>query len=1285
MNGHEKVNRSSSIASRCRQWAQTLAILVLWNGLVCCQVRAANLLPWVTITNPVERFYLTPASFTLQGDAWDADGTVMKVQYFLGATSLGVATNSPWSVEVTNLLENTYVITAKATDNSGGSSTSQPITIMVVDPPTALIASPTNGSIFYVPATFAVQAAVTNKAGSIAEIQFFQNSLPIGSVTNPPWTLVVSNLAAGSYEFSVKSIHTNGMTWQSRSVMVSVQEAPTVTITAPAAGAVLPPGSFTLLSDAGYANGTITRVAYYAGTNLLGVANDSPYSWTVNNLTSGVYVLTARATDSDGGMATSGPVTVRMNQAPTVSITGPKNGAVFVAPANFNVQVATADKDGTVVRMDYFLDGVWFGSTTNTPFTAGFTNVPAGMHAITAQATDNDGGVTTSVAVTVRVGSPPTVSITAPIDGAVYLPPGYFSIQADASDGDGTVTKVQFFRGSSYAGVATNSPYTLDVTNVPSGVYALTAKATDNDGGTTTSDPVTVRVDQLPTVAIGSPRNGAILYAPASFSVLATAGDKDGTVVQVDFYRDATWIGMATNLPFGVGVSNLSAGKYAFTATATDNDGGVTTSAPTVVVVDQLPVVSLIAPANGDIIMSPGSFTLQAEASDVDGTVSKVEFYAGTTRLGVSSNSPWALPVTNLVAGTYVLTAKATDDSGGTTISSESVTIRVNSPPTIGITSPRTGSIFFAPASLSLQATTSDRDGTIAQVEFFQDGTSVGVVTGGVYTVGVSNLAAGAYVFTARATDNDGAVATSTPVSISVDQLAGVVITGPVDGEVFPAPGSFTIQVEASDPDGTVTNVQFYAGLTRLGVATNSPWALLVTNLTSGTYALTATAMDNSGGTSTSAPVRIKVNQAPTASISSPKTGAILFAPASFTFQAAAADKDGTFAGVEFYQDSTLVGVATNTPYAVGVSNLAAGTYVLTVRVTDNDGAVATSTPVTITVDQPPLVTITAPTNGFALSAPASLEVRAEAVDLDGTVVRVEFYRGTTYWGVATNSPYTFAVSNLAAGTYVLSAKATDNLGGTTTSDIVTVTVGQPPSISISSPTSGTVFHAPANFTIQTVPAARSGTIVKVDFYNSMNDVWLGVATNSPYSLAVSNLTRGTYVLTAKVTDSIGGSAVSSPVTVTVNEPPMVTITSPPDGAVFTAPGNFVLQADAADVDGTVTKVEFYRGTNFLGSAYTQPYAFAVKNLAAGTYVLTAKATDNSGGTSSRSVTVTAGEMPIVSISSPTNGSVFFAPASITLQAEVASTNAAVVTSRILCEHQLRGRGHQQPICGGRE
>src|SRR5438270_488196 len=117
------------------------------------------------------------------------------------------------------------------------------------------------------------------------------------------------------------------------------------------------------------------------------------------------------------------------------------------------------------------------------------------------------------------------------------------------------------------------------------------------------------------------------------------------------------------------------------------------------------------------------------------------------------------------------------------------------------------------------------------------------------------------------------------------------------------------------------------------------------------------------------------------------------------------------------------------------------GGYTLFAKATDNFGAVTTSAAVKVTVaaNTPPTVSVNAtPTNA---GAPATINLTAAASGANGAIGKVEFFNGGTLLATVTQAPYGYSWSNVPIGTYTVTAKATDNLGVSSTSAPATVTV----------------------------------------------------------------------------------------------------------------------------------------------------------------------------------------------------------------------------------------------------
>lgn len=184
----------------------------------------------------------------------------------------------------------------------------------------------------------------------------------------------------------------------------------------------------------------------------------------------------------------------------------------------------------------------------------------------------------------------------------------------------------------------------------------------------------------------------------------------------------------------------------------------------------------------------------------------------------------------------------------------------------------------------------------------------------------------------------------------------------------------------------------------------------------------------------------------------------------------------------------------------------------------------------------PPSVTITNPINGTSYNGPTNITVSADASDSDGSVTNVQFFDGATSIGNATAVPYS-ASTSIGVGVHNFTAVATDNLGASSTSAVVTVTVNTanvPPSVSITNPVDNAVFRTfggPASVLIQATASDSDGTVTNVQFLDGITSL-VNEAT-SPYSFSAS-LPIGTHTLTAVASDNVGATTTSDPVHVSV-------------------------------------------------------------------------------------------------------------------------------------------------------
>ncbi|MHB9132570.1 MAG: Ig-like domain-containing protein [Armatimonadota bacterium] len=178
------------------------------------------------------------------------------------------------------------------------------------------------------------------------------------------------------------------------------------------------------------------------------------------------------------------------------------------------------------------------------------------------------------------------------------------------------------------------------------------------------------QLDVQPTVNITTPAPGTIFTAPADVTITADAADSDGTIQKVEFYADGAKLGEDTLAPYSYTWINAPAGAHTLTAVATDNLNLPKTSDPVVITVNDLPVVSLTAPADGAVFVAPSSITLTATATDTVGGIDKVEFYDGANKLGEDTLAPYEYVWNTPTSGAHTLTAKAIDTHTASTTSS---------------------------------------------------------------------------------------------------------------------------------------------------------------------------------------------------------------------------------------------------------------------------------------------------------------------------------------------------------------------------------------------------------------------------------------------------------------------------------------------------------------------------------------------------------------------------------------------------------------------------------------
>jgi hypothetical protein len=161
--------------------------------------------------------YAAPATVALAALAADADGTVARVDFYVGNTLVGSDTTSPYGVSWNAVTDGTYGITAVAHDNSGASASTVPVTVSVSTPvtaPTTLVftasADHATSVTSYTVEFFA--AGTSSATGTPVRTQNVGKPAPVNGEITVDIQTAVQALPAGKYYITVSATGPGGST-----------------------------------------------------------------------------------------------------------------------------------------------------------------------------------------------------------------------------------------------------------------------------------------------------------------------------------------------------------------------------------------------------------------------------------------------------------------------------------------------------------------------------------------------------------------------------------------------------------------------------------------------------------------------------------------------------------------------------------------------------------------------------------------------------------------------------------------------------------------------------------------------------------------------------------------------------------------------------------------------------------------------------------------------------------------------------------------------------------------
>ncbi|PZU26956.1 MAG: hypothetical protein DI584_10450, partial [Stenotrophomonas sp.] len=183
----------------------------------------------------------------------------------------------------------------------------------------------------------------------------------------------------------------------------------------------------------------------------------------------------------------------------------------------------------------------------------------------------------------------------------------------------------------------------------------------------------------------------------------------------------------------------------------------------------------------------------------------------------------------------------------------------------VSIDSPSAGATFQAPANVVIQtsAFTIDDGVYVSQLRILRSGQVLASVVGDSLSYTLTNLPAGTYTVTANARSNLGGQASvnRTFEVVQPGDRPPVISLNPATGQPFIGPATVHLSANASDPDGQVVRVDYYANGSHIGSSSSAGFAFTRDNVPPGLYQITGVAVDNNGKMTTSAAITVGVEQ----------------------------------------------------------------------------------------------------------------------------------------------------------------------------------------------------------------------------------------------------------------------------------------------------------------------------------------------------------------------------------------------------------------------------------------
>lgn len=407
----------------------------------------------------------------------------------------------------------------------------------------------------------------------------------------------------------------------------------------------------------------------------------------------------------------------------------------------------------------------------------------------------------------------PTVVMTSPFNNATFEEGSSVTLSATANDKDGNVVRVSWYENDTFIMSDTGEPYSKVWENVAEGTYILTATVEDDEGAIVTSEPITINVNSVTTLDCITANNNSWSNTSLSnqtnnfestFSVIPNTNNMDG-VVGMSNNTVTTYGDMGMIVRFNrEGKIDVRNGSLYTSTNYIDYTAGSTYDFR--IVTDfESKKYSVYVSQNGSEQLIADNFDFRSEQASI-ANINNWATYSGLGTFDICNFEIIEDGIENIL-------------------------------PTVVLTSPSDNATFEEGSTILLEASASDSDGNVSRVRWHKNDEFIIDDSDAPYSKEWYNVGAGTYILTATVEDNEGAISTSDPITITVNSTISsfceTTTTSFSGVSTNTEEGSFEANYKVTPNDDTVDAV---VGLSNGQVSAYSGMAMLVRLNQSGVF-----------------------------------------------------------------------------------------------------------------------------------------------------------------------------------------------------------------------------------------------------------------------------------------------------------------------------------------------------------------------------------------------------------------------------------------------------------------